>query len=68
MDYLIALLPSVCAGIILYFILRWISRADRTERQAQQSLQEDAAQWYETVKNSKGTRDPFGSKPANKPK
>lgn len=59
MDYIIALIPSIAAGLILYFVLRWITRADRTERSAQRSLQDDAAQWYENVKASKGTRNPF---------
>ncbi len=61
MDYIIAIIPSVAAGIILYLILRWITRADRTERAAQRELQDDAAAWYEKVKNSEGTRDPFGN-------
>ncbi|MDT0189395.1 hypothetical protein [Rothia terrae] len=59
MEYLIALIPSVFAGIILYLILRWISSADRAERKAQKDAQDDAAAWYESVKNSKGTRRPF---------
>ena len=29
MEILIALLPPIFAGIALYFILRWINRADR---------------------------------------
>lgn len=68
MDYLIALIPPICAGIVLYFVLRWINQADRTEREAQQRLQDDAAAWYEEVKASKGTRDPFGQKPDKKRK
>lgn len=59
MDYIIALVPSVFAGIILYFILKWISSADRAERQAQKNAEEDAAAWYESVKNSQGARQPF---------
>ena len=35
MDILIALVPPIFAGIALYFILRWINRADRSERAAQ---------------------------------
>lgn len=60
MDYIIAIIPSVCAGVILYLILRWITRADRTERTVQREMQDDAAQWYENVKNAEGTRNPFG--------
>lgn len=60
MDYIIAIIPSVCAGILLYLILRWITRADRTERTVQREMQDDAAQWYENVKRSEGTKNPFG--------
>lgn len=67
MDYIIALIPSIFAGLILYFILRWISRADRTERETQQKLQDDAARWYESVKEAEGTRNPFSDSP-KKPK
>lgn len=66
MDYIIAIIPSLAAGIILYFILRWINQADRTEREAKQNLQDDAAAWYEQVKSSSGTRDPFGEKPSKR--
>lgn len=62
MDYIIAVIPPICAGILLYFVLRWITRADRTERAVQREIQDDAAQWYENIKNAKGTRDPFGEK------
>ncbi|MBM7051605.1 MULTISPECIES: hypothetical protein [unclassified Rothia (in: high G+C Gram-positive bacteria)] len=62
MDYLIALVPSVFAGIILYFILKWISSADRAERQAQKDAEADAALWYENVKKSSGNSNPFGSR------
>ena len=61
-DYIIAIIPSVFAGLILYFILRWISRADRTERETQQKMQDDAAAWYENVKKSEGTKNPFSEK------
>lgn len=61
-DYFIALVPSVFAGIILYLILRWISSADRAERQAQKKAEEDAAVWYESVKKNRGGRDLFDSK------
>lgn len=61
MDFLIGLVPSTCAGVALYFILRWMSRADRTERAAQRDIQKDAEQWYQSVKNSDGARNPFGS-------
>lgn len=63
MDYIIAIIPSVCAGIVLYLVLRWITRADRTERAVQREMQDDAAQWYENVRNAKGTKDPFGKTP-----
>lgn len=66
MEFFIGLLPSIGAGIVLYLILRWISRADRTERAAKKDIERDAEAWYESVKNSPGTRNPFGEKPAKK--
>ena len=61
MEILIALLPPIFAGIALYFILRWINRADRAERSAQRDVEKDAQQWYEKVKGSQGTVNPFGT-------
>ena len=61
MEMLIALLPPIFAGIALYFILRWINRADRAERSAQRDVEKDAQQWYEKVKGSQGTVNPFGT-------
>lgn len=61
MEFLIGLVPSIGAGVVLYFLLRWINRADRTERAAQRKIEQDAEAWYLEVKNSKGSRDPFGS-------
>lgn len=52
---------SYFAGIALYFILRWINRADRAERSAQRDVEKDAQQWYEKVKGSQGTVNPFGT-------
>ena len=46
MDILIALVPPIFAGIALYFILRWINRADRSERAAQREAEKDAQLWY----------------------
>ena len=45
--------------IALYFILRWINRADRSERAAQREAEKDAQLWYEQVKNSRGSVNPF---------
>ncbi|MDY6052146.1 MAG: hypothetical protein SPI83_07055 [Rothia sp. (in: high G+C Gram-positive bacteria)] len=61
MEFLIGLVPSIGAGLVLYFILRWMNRADRAERAARQETEKDAEAWYCSVKNSEGTRDPFGS-------
>ncbi len=61
LEFLIGLIPSICAGLALYLILRWILRADRTERSAQRQIEQDAEAWYQQVKNSTGSRDPFGS-------
>lgn len=59
MDILVALLPPIFAGIALYFILRWINRADRSERSAQREAEKDAHMWYERVKQSEGSVNPF---------
>ena len=59
MDILIALVPPIFAGIALYFILRWINRADRSERAAQREAEKDAQLWYERVKISRGSVNPF---------
>lgn len=59
MDILIALVPPIFAGIALYFILRWINRADRSERAAQREAEKDAQLWYEQVKSSRGSVNPF---------
>ena len=46
MEILIALLPPIFAGIALYFILRWINRADSAERSAKRDVEKDDQQWY----------------------
>ncbi|WP_421083616.1 hypothetical protein [Rothia nasimurium] len=61
MEFLIGLVPSIGAGLVLYFILRWMNRADRTERAARQDIEKDAEAWYREVKNSSGSRNPFGT-------
>ncbi|MDO4821287.1 MULTISPECIES: hypothetical protein [Rothia] len=61
MEFLIGLVPSIGAGLVLYFILRWMNRADRTERAARRDIEKDAEAWYRSVKNAEGTRDPFGT-------
>ncbi|WP_237185231.1 hypothetical protein [Rothia nasimurium] len=61
MEFLIGLVPSIGAGLVLYFILRWMNRADRTERAARRDIEKDAETWYRSVKNAEGTRDPFGT-------
>ena len=61
MEFLIGLVPSIGAGVALFFLLRWMNRADRTERAARRDIEKDAEAWYRSVKNSEGTRDPFGT-------
>lgn len=60
MEYLAVLLPSLGLGILFWFIMRWIFRADRTERQSRARSQEDAREWYEEIKERDDLRDPFG--------
>lgn len=62
-EFFIGLLPSIGAGLGLYFILRWMNRADRTEWAARERVERDAEAWYESVKRDKGTKDPFGTSP-----
>ncbi|BAV87016.1 hypothetical protein RA11412_0717 [Rothia aeria] len=39
--------------------MRWINRADRSERAAQREAEKDAQLWYEQVKSSRGSVNPF---------
>ncbi|ORC16578.1 MULTISPECIES: hypothetical protein [Rothia] len=61
MEFLIGLVPSIGAGVALFFLLRWMNRADRTERAARRDIEKDAEAWYRSVRNSEGSRDPFGT-------
>ncbi|ROR73223.1 hypothetical protein [Bogoriella caseilytica] len=44
MDHLIALVPSIGVGILLWIVLRGIINADRHERAAQQRFDEERAE------------------------
>ncbi|MFI7484003.1 hypothetical protein ACH9EU_16480 [Kocuria sp. M1R5S2] len=60
MEYIAVLLPSICVGIIFWFVLRGILRGDRTERNVQSRSQDDARRWYEELKERDGDDLPFG--------
>ncbi|MDO4255249.1 MAG: hypothetical protein Q4C81_08940 [Kocuria sp.] len=49
-EYAAVLLPSIGVGLIFWFVLRSVVRADRGEREAQKTAQEDAERWYHAVK------------------
>ena len=54
MEYFAAVLPSICIGIIFWLILRSIFRGDRTERAVESASQDDAARWYEELRQRDG--------------
>ncbi|MUN64852.1 hypothetical protein GMA12_17190 [Kocuria sediminis] len=54
MEYIAAVLPSICIGLIFWLVLRSIFRGDRTERAAELASQDDAARWYEELKQRDG--------------
>ena len=70
MEYFAAVLPSICIGLFFWLVLRSIFRGDRTERAVQSASQNDAARWYEDLKQRDGDDIPFGQPSAadNKPK
>lgn len=53
-DYLAVLLPSIGVGLIFWFVMRSVMRADRGEREAEKTAREDAEQWYRQVREREG--------------
>lgn len=53
-DYLAVLLPSIGVGLIFWFVMRSVMRADRGEREAEKTAREDAEQWYQEVRAREG--------------
>lgn len=53
-DYLAVLLPSIGVGLIFWFVMRSVMRADRGEREAEKAVREDAEQWYRQVREREG--------------
>ncbi|MCP3426722.1 hypothetical protein NBM05_12105 [Rothia sp. AR01] len=60
MEYLAVLIPSIGIGVIFYFVMRWIFRADGAERRARANAEEDASNWYEKIKSRHDDREHFG--------
>ena len=60
MEFVAVFLPAVGVGVIFYFIMRWMCRGDRTERNAQAQAQTDAESWYEQMRERDGENVPFG--------
>lgn len=54
-EYLAVLLPSIGVGLIFWFVMRSVVRADRGERQAEKAAQEDAERWYREIKKREGS-------------
>ncbi|KAA9394176.1 hypothetical protein FCK90_08420 [Kocuria coralli] len=54
MDYLAVLLPSIGVGLVFWFVMRSVMRADRGERAAEKAARDDAEQWYEQVRAREG--------------
>lgn len=53
-DYLAVLLPSIGVGLIFWFVMRSVMRADRGEREAEKTARQDAEQWYRQVREREG--------------
>ncbi|ROZ62795.1 hypothetical protein EDL96_08410 [Kocuria soli] len=53
-EYLAVLLPSIGVGLIFWFVMRAIMRADRGEREAEKAARSDAEQWYQQVRAREG--------------
>lgn len=64
-DYLAVLLPSIGVGLVFWFVMRSLFRADRGERRAQEAVrsdQADAERWYRQLKQREGAdRSPTAS-------
>lgn len=64
-DYIAVLLPSIGVGLIFWFVMRALFRADRGERRAQEAVnrdQADAEKWYQDLKaRESGGRGSAGS-------
>lgn len=64
-DYIAVLLPSIGVGLIFWFVMRALFRADRGERRAQEAVnrdQADAEKWYQDLKaRESGRRGSAGS-------
>lgn len=64
-EYIAVLLPSIGVGLIFWFIMRALFRADRGERRAQEAVnrdQADAEKWYQDLKaRESGARGSVGS-------
>lgn len=67
MEYLAVLVPSIGIGILFWFIMRWIFRADSTERKVSASAEEDARAWYEQVKERGREEDSFRERKSRRP-
>lgn len=53
-EYIAVLVPSIGVGLIFWFIMRALFRADRGERRAQEAVrrdQADAEKWYQDLKS-----------------
>ncbi|WP_144794816.1 hypothetical protein [Kocuria palustris] len=56
-EYIAVLLPSIGVGLIFWFVMRALFRADRGERRAQEAVQRDQAdaeRWYQELKEREG--------------
>lgn len=63
-DYLAVLLPSIGVGLVFWFVMRALFRADRGERRAQEAVhadQADAERWYRQLKQREGADRPSGA-------
>lgn len=59
-EYIAVLLPSIGVGLIFWFVMRALFRADRGERRAQEEVnrdQADAERWYQDLKSREASED-----------
>lgn len=66
-EYIAVLLPSIGVGLVFWFVMRSLFRADRAERRAQEAVradQADAEQWYQELRSRETRSAPSHSRPS----
>lgn len=66
-EYIAVLLPSIGVGLVFWFVMRSLFRADRAERRAQEAVradQADAEQWYQELRSREARSAQSPSRPS----